>query len=140
VDAPDFSLWVVHTAKAYLLSKEIKTCLPNEHKKTYNELKKFVDSGKLDQQLLDIYTSESEKADVLLNIFYWEKRKRGRFTYNVNANANIPFAKESLENSKKFASLIKAIIENEEIKEENKKHEENKEERESEEIEENKKE
>lgn len=107
---------IFYSAKAYLLSKSIITGIPNEHQKTYFEFKKLVDNGKLDRQLLDIYASESEKAEVLLNIFHWEKGKRGRFTYNVNANANIPFAEESLRNSRKFVSIIRAIIETEDNK------------------------
>jgi len=46
-----------------------------------------------------------------LKIFLLEKRKRGRFTYNVNANANIPYAKESVENARKFVSIIKSFLE-----------------------------
>ncbi len=102
---------IFYAAKAYLLSKEIRTYAPEEHRKTYEAFEKFVISGELDRQLLDIYNSEREKAEVLLDIFHLEKGKRGRFTYNINANANIPFAKESLENARTFVSIIKRIIE-----------------------------
>jgi hypothetical protein len=47
---------------------------------------------------------------VLLKIFIDEKRKRGIFTYNIKSDANIPVAKESLENSKKFISMIKLVL------------------------------
>lgn len=67
--------------------------------------------------MLDIYKTETEKAYSLLKIFRIEKGKRSRFTYDVNSNANIPYAKESLENARKFVSIIKSIIEKEKYKE-----------------------
>ncbi len=102
---------IFYSAKAYLLSKGIRTKPPEEHKKTYEEFKKFVESGEIDRELLEIYESETEKAEVLLKIFKTEKGKRGRFTYNVNSSANIPYAKESIENGIKFASSIKYVLE-----------------------------
>lgn len=104
---------IFYSAKAYLLKKNIKTRPPEEHKKTYEEFKKFVDSGKLNKQLLEIYDAETEKAEVLLKIFFSEKRKRGIFTYNVKSEANIPSAQESINNAKTFVSLIKSLIEKE---------------------------
>ena len=101
---------IFYTAKAYLLFKKIMTFPPEEHKKTYLEFKKISDSGKLDKHLVEIYSSEAEKAEVLLNIFHLERGKRGRFTYNINANANIPYAEESLKNARKFVSIIKQIL------------------------------
>ncbi len=102
---------IFYTAKAYLLSKGIKTGPPEEHKKNYKEFKKAVDSGQLDKQLLDIYEKETEKAEVLLKILFKEKRKRGIFTYNLKSEVNLPYAQESIENSKKFVSLIKFVLE-----------------------------
>lgn len=102
---------IFYSAKAYLISKRIKTIPPEEHKKTYKEFKMFVESGELDKELLKIYDSEVEKAAVLLRIFKTEKNKRGRFTYDVNSNANIPYAKESIKNAINFVSLIKSILE-----------------------------
>ena len=102
---------IFYAAKAYLKSLNIKTSPPEEHKKTYEEFKKIVDSGKLDKQLLEIYETESTKAESLLDILLTEKRKRGLFTYNVKSEANIPYAKESINNSVKFLSLIKLILE-----------------------------
>ena len=93
------------------MSKKIETKMPSEHQKTYNAFKKIVKSGELDNELLDIYEEESEKASVLLKIFRSERKNRGRFTYNVNANANIPYAKKSNENARQFISILKAIIE-----------------------------
>ena len=102
---------IFYTVKAYLLSKGIKTEAPEEHKKTYEEFKKIVDSGELDKQLLDIYEKETEKAEVLLKILFKEKRKRGIFTYNLKSEANLPYAQESIENSRKFVSIIKSTLE-----------------------------
>ena len=102
---------IFYSAKAYLLFKGIKTYAPEEHKKTYEEFKKLVESGKLDRELLEIYEIENEKAEVLLKIFFYEKRKRGNFTYNLKSEANIPRAEESIKNAKKFVSTIKHLIE-----------------------------
>ena len=105
---------IFYSAKAFLISMNIKTEPPEEHKKTYYELKKLVESKKLDKQLAEIYDEESNKAETLLKIFFYEKRNRGRFTYNLNANANMPFAEQSIKNAKFFASTIKHLIESEE--------------------------
>lgn len=107
---------IFYTAKAYLLSKGIKTKAPNEHQKTYRKFRFFVVQGILDKELLKIYESEISKAEALLNIFFLKKSKRGRFTYNLKSEANLPYAKESVENARKFVSLIKAVLENEEIR------------------------
>jgi len=101
---------IFYTAKAYLIMKGIVTKAPEEHKKTYEEFKKLVYSNKLRDQLLEIYEKETEKAEVLLKIFFSEKRKRGIFTYNVKSEANIPSAMESIENAKTFISSINEII------------------------------
>jgi uncharacterized protein (UPF0332 family) len=101
---------IFYAAKAFLLSKNIETKSPEEHKKTYKEFQKIVLSGELDASLLYLYEAEITKAEALLNIFFEEKRKRGIFTYNVKSEANVPYAQESLHNSKKFVSLIKAIV------------------------------
>jgi uncharacterized protein (UPF0332 family) len=84
---------IFYSAKAYLLSQGIETQSPEEHKRTYEEFKKLVESKKLDKQLREIYELESEKAETLLKIFFSEKRNRGRFTYNLNSNANLPFCR-----------------------------------------------
>lgn len=102
---------IFYSAKAFLISLGIKTKAPEEHKKTYEQLKKIVESRKLDRQLAEIYEEESNKAETLLKIFFYEKRNRGRFTYNLNANANKPFAERSIRNAKLFCSIIKHVIE-----------------------------
>ncbi len=102
---------IFYSAKAYLLSQGIKADSPEEHRKTYEGFKKLVDSKKLSKQLNEIYDLESEKAEALLNIFFLERKNRGRFTYNVNANANLPFAEQSIKNARTFVSAIKLLIE-----------------------------
>jgi uncharacterized protein (UPF0332 family) len=101
---------IFYAAKAYLASNSVKTTAPEEHKKTYEEFRNFVDSGKVDRQLLELYELETQKAAVLLKIFFEEKRKRGIFTYNIKSDANIPAAKNSLENSRTFISMIKLVL------------------------------
>ncbi|MEK6823839.1 MAG: hypothetical protein AABY06_02275 [Nanoarchaeota archaeon] len=103
---------IFYCAKAILLTKGIKTKLPDEHKKTFLEFKKnFVDNGKLDAELFKIYNEMIIKANELLSLFSHEKWKRGHFTYYTLAQANINPAKESIENAIKFASNIKKILE-----------------------------
>jgi len=101
---------IFYTAKTYLLNKGIKTKVPNEHKKTFKEFKKFVKEGVLDKELLEIYEAEIIKADFLLKIFQSERKKRGTFTYQMKSEANLPFAEESIDNARKFISNIKAIL------------------------------
>jgi len=101
---------IFYCTKAYLLTKGIKTAMPNEHKKTYKQLKRFVKEGILDKELFQIYETEIIKANSLLHIFRDEKKKRGTFTYQMKSEANLPFANESIENARKFISSIKAII------------------------------
>lgn len=103
---------IFYCAKAYLISKGIKTKPPEEHKKTYEEFKKLVDLGKLDKELLAIYDKEIVKAETLLDIFFIEKRKRGIFTYDIRSEINLPYAKESIQNAQKFISALKSILEN----------------------------
>ncbi|MFH1365756.1 MAG: HEPN domain-containing protein [archaeon] len=101
---------IFYAAKAYLLTKGIKTKVPNEHKKTFKEFEKLVKEGVLDKELLKIYEAEIIKADFLLKIFQSEKKKRGTFTYQIKSEANLPFAEESIDNARKFISNIKAIV------------------------------
>jgi len=101
---------IFYSAKAYLEKKSIKTKAPEEHKKTYEEFRKMVENKELDTELLEIYDDAVTKAETLLQIFFDEKRKRGRFVYNIKAESNIIFAKESLQNAKKFASVIKSLL------------------------------
>ncbi|MFH1432365.1 MAG: hypothetical protein ABIG84_04060 [archaeon] len=60
--------------------------------------------------ILKIYKEMIFTADELLNIFEREKWKRGHFTYRTIPQANQPFAKESVEHSRKFLQNIFAIM------------------------------
>ena len=102
---------IFYAAKAYLLSKGIKTKVPDEHKKTYERFMNLAYSKKIDNKLTEIYETETIKAESLINIFFTERRKRGFFTYNIKSEANIPYAKESIENAKRFISSIKLLLE-----------------------------
>ncbi len=103
---------IFYSAKAILLSKGIKTEAPEEHKKTFLAFKEnFVDNGVLDKELLVIYDDLIIKADGLLNLFAYEKWKRGHFTYKTIAQANIAPAQESIDNTIKFLTNIKAVLE-----------------------------
>lgn len=101
---------IFYAAKAILLTKDIKTESPEVHKITYENFKKiFVDSGKLDFELLKIYKKMIIRANELLKIFKDEKWKRGHFTYYTIAQANQEPAEESVANAKKFVSNIKKV-------------------------------
>lgn len=102
---------IFYCAKALLLTKNIKTDLPEVHKKTLDEFKKhFVDTGILDVELLKIYNSMIIRADELLELFKLEKQKRGKFTYQKLPQANMEPAKESVEHAFKFFKNINKII------------------------------
>ena len=103
---------IFYTAKAYLNTKGIITKVPNEHKKTYNQLKKLVSQGIIDKELLRLYEEVLVKAEKLLGIFKIEKKKRGEFTYQRIAQANLEPAKESLENAKTFLKHIYDLCNN----------------------------
>jgi uncharacterized protein (UPF0332 family) len=102
---------IFYAAKAYLISRWIKTSAPEEHKATYESFRRETETGNLKRQLLEIYDTETAKAETLLKIFFREKKKRGMFTYNVQSEANIPYAQESLKNARAFISAIRAIVE-----------------------------
>jgi len=102
---------IFYCAKAILLTERIETKSPEVHKNTFEKFKMvFVDTGKLDIELLRIYRKMIIRADELLDILKQEKWKRGHFTYHTIAQANIEPAKESIENAKKFLIHIKEIV------------------------------
>lgn len=106
---------IFYAAKALLLTKGIKTEVPEEHKKTLDEFKKnFVDTQELDVSLLRIYKKMMVRADELLGIFKKEKRKRVEFTYQTIPQANKEPAEDSLKNSKFFVSNIMKVIKDKE--------------------------
>ncbi len=75
---------IFYSAKAMLLTKNIKTSAPEIHKKTLNAFKEnLVDNGALDVKLLEIYKRIAIRAGGLLEIFKEEKWKRGNFTYTT---------------------------------------------------------
>jgi uncharacterized protein (UPF0332 family) len=97
---------IFYVTKAYLGKKRIKISAPEEHKKAFEEFKKFVESGELDVELLKIYQEALIRAEYLLGIFQEEKKKRGNFTYRTIPQANKEPAKESIENAKIFFKHI----------------------------------
>src|SRR4030067_35251 len=74
---------IFYGAKAYLSTKGIKISAPEEHKKAFDEFKKFAESGELDVELLKIYQEALIRAECLMGIFKAEKKKRGEFTYRT---------------------------------------------------------
>ena len=102
---------IFYAAKAVLLIQGIRTTSPEVHNKTFEAFKRvYVDTGKLDMELLRIYQKMIVRADELLNIFKKEKRKRGHFTYETIPQANIEPADDSLQNAKKFLKHLLAYI------------------------------
>lgn len=102
---------IFYSAKALLLAEGLVTKAPEIHKKTFDLFKStYVDTGKLDLELLKIYKEMIVRADELLGLFQKEKWKRGHFTYKTIVEANIPFAEESLENARKFVQNIFEVI------------------------------
>lgn len=102
---------VFYAAKAYLIKKGIKVTAPEEHKKAFNEFKKFVESGELDVELLKIYQEALVRAEYLLGIFKEEKWKIGNFTYRTMPQANKDPATESIAHAKSFFKHINNLIE-----------------------------
>src|SRR3989304_2044568 len=101
---------IFYGAKAYLAKKGIAVSAPEEHKKAFDEFKKFVENGELDVELLKIYQEALVRAEYLLGIFKEEKKKRGEFTYRTMPQANKEPAKESLEHAKTFYKHIFTIL------------------------------
>lgn len=105
---------IFYIAKALLLTKGIVTKAPEVHKKTIEAFKnEFVETGVLDYKLLEIYREMIVSADDLLGLFEREKWKRGNFTYKVVSDSNLPFAEESVKNSKTFVQNILTVLEKE---------------------------
>lgn len=97
---------IFYGAKAYLLTKGIKTEAPEEHRKTFLEFSKLVDAGIIDVELLNVYRNIMVRADTLLHIFAMEKGKRGDFTYKRIPQANQEPAQESIKNAQFFVKSI----------------------------------
>jgi uncharacterized protein (UPF0332 family) len=103
---------IFYITKAYLHTKGIKTKVPEEHKKTFEEFKKLVEKGAVDVELLKIYQQLMMRADTLLKIFQTEKNKRGNFTYRTIPQANLEPAKESIANAEKFLRNMSKLVTN----------------------------
>ena len=101
---------IFYMARAYLSIKGIIITAPKEHKKTFEEFKKFVDNGELDVELLKIYQKAIIRAEVLLGILKEEKSKRGEFTYRTLPQANETPAQESIKNAQFFYKHIYAVL------------------------------
>ena len=102
---------IFYAAKAILIKNGVKTEAPEVHKKTLEAFEKYmVSTGKLDIELLKIYQKMIVRADVLLGIFFVEKRKRGEFTYQTLPQANKEPAQESLNNASFFFKNINKIL------------------------------
>src|SRR3989344_2050917 len=99
---------VFYSAKAFLLSKGIKTKMPDEHKKTLEEFEKLTNSGIIDRELLEIYKEAMVRADELLGIFKLEKGKRGKFTYKKLPQANL--ANYQNEHILENRNIYKAVV------------------------------
>lgn len=102
---------IFYAAKAYLLLKGVKTQVPEEHKKTFDEFSKLVGKGTIDVELLKIYQSMLIKADTLLHIFELEKGKRGKFTYRRIPQANQEPAQESIKHAQIFFNNLFRLCE-----------------------------
>lgn len=103
---------IFYGAKAILFVKNIKTEMPDVHKKTYEAFDEhFVKTGILDMELLKIYQKMIVRADELLQIFKDEKWKRGHFTYQTIPQANKEPAEQSIQNAVTFIKNIKLILE-----------------------------
>src|SRR3990172_12603747 len=103
---------IFYGAKAYLAKKGVEVSAPEEHKKSFAEFKKFVESGELDVELLKIYQEALVRAEYLLGLFKEEKKKRGEFTYRTMPQANKEPAKESIEHAKTFFKNMNNLIGN----------------------------
>ena len=101
---------IFYGAKAYLSAKGITISAPEEHKKAFDEFRKFAESGELDVELLKIYQEALIRAECLLGIFKAEKKKRGEFTYRTMPQANKEPAKESIEHAKIFFKHMIAVL------------------------------
>ncbi len=103
---------IFYSAKAILLEQGVKTQAPEVHKKTIEAFDNYlVKTGKLDVGLLSIYKKLVLRAEVLLDIFDKEKKKRGQFTYQKLSQANLEPAKESLDNASLFYKNIRNLLE-----------------------------
>ena len=123
-------LWVIN-ASYYSMFYVVRALLENEgiklksdlsiHSLTFDALiYYFYLTGKLQKRLFEQYIEAQEeaneflgkqKADELVEEYFWEKGKRGKFTYETEEFAIQSKAKTSLDRATKFNTEIKMIIE-----------------------------
>ncbi len=120
VNASYYSMF--YMARALLESEgiKIKTDL-SVHTVTFDAIVSyFYLTGKLQKELLDDFVEAKEdaaellgkqKADELMEEYFFEKKKRGTFTYGMGEIVVRSKAKTSLERAQKFRREIKKIIE-----------------------------
>ena len=124
------SLWTInssyysmfYTVRALLESEGIKlTSGLSIHSITFDAFVNFFYiNGKLQKKFFEAFAEAreesaellgKEKADSLVLEYFWEKNKRGTFTYETGQFAMQSKAKTSFERAKKFNAQIKSIIE-----------------------------
>lgn len=129
---PNFNgfLWVINSSY-YSMFYMARALLENEDIKIKTELSihavvfdalvyYFYLTGKLQKKLIDDFAEAKEeaseilgkeKAKELIEDYFYEKKKRGFFTYEMGATAMQNKAQTSLERAKKFSEEIRKIIE-----------------------------
>ena len=102
---------IFYSAKSILIQNGFDISGPEIHRKTFESFdKNLIQTGKIDEILLQIYRNLLLKSDELLSIFSIEKRKRGEYTYQKLPQSNIEPASESLDNARLFFKIIRKII------------------------------
>lgn len=102
---------IFYAARAYLISKGIK--LSSEqgvHQQVYFQFKRIIIEEPSGKEMLELYEGIKTKAEVLLDIFSDEKRKRKMFTYETISQANRSPAEESIKNASTFFSHILEFV------------------------------
>ena len=129
---PNFNgfLWVINSSY-YSMFYMVRTLLENEgirikadlsiHAVTFDALVHyFYITGKLQKRLIEDFNEAKEeasemlgkeKAKELIEDYFYEKKKRGTFTYEMGAIAMQNKAQTSLERAKRFNEEIRKIIE-----------------------------
>ncbi len=103
---------IFHSAKAYLLSKNVSLPEQGQHQAVYFSFRSAVRNGDLDAELLALYEEVKIKAEALLEIFEKEEKNRAKFTYKTVAEANKEPAESSIKNARTFFTHLRGLIEN----------------------------
>lgn len=127
----DGSLWIINSSY-YSMFYIARALLANEgiqlkgdlsiHLVTFDALVYFFYlTGKLQKKLLEDFADAKdeateilgqEKAKGLIEDYYYERKKRGDFTYEMGLTAMLNKAQTSLERARKFNEEIRKIIKN----------------------------